>query len=408
VKILIYGLNYRPEPIGVGKYTAEMAEALVERGHQVQVITAPPHYPQWRLAPGYAYWHYRREQYAGVNILRSPLILPRRMTPLRRVLACALFALLSFPALLGGTLRRRPQVLIVIEPSLFCLPGALLVGALLRIPVWLHVQDFELGAAAGLGYFSESLGTWATRVEGWLMRRAARVSTISETMEQRLQILGVVPERRFLLRNGVDCRSIFPLPHASPMRAQLGITADEIVLLYSGSLGRKQGLELIINAARRLQSQPRLRFIICGDGPELSALQATAGGLANIVWLPLQPRERLNDLLNLADIHLLPQRPGVTESVLPSKLTGMFASARPLLAAVAADSELARVAAIGGIVVSPNDESAFDAAALDLSTNRELRFSLGKRGRRHAQESFDQTALMKLVDTILAQLAAEK
>jgi colanic acid biosynthesis glycosyl transferase WcaI len=166
-------------------------------------------------------------------------------------------------------------------------------------------------------------------------------------------------------------------------------------------------LELIINAARRLQSQPRLRFIICGDGPELSALQATADGLANIVWLPLQPREQLNYLLNLADIHLLPQRPGVNESVLPSKLTGMFASGRPVLAAVATDSELARIARIGGIVVAQNDEEAFDNAVLRLSASSELRASLGQRGRRYAEESLDQRASMDIAEKTLAQLAAE-
>jgi colanic acid biosynthesis glycosyl transferase WcaI len=385
VRLLIYGLNYRPELVGVGKYTAEMAEWLVLRGHEVTVVTAPPHYPEWRIGPGYQGNRYSTEDVAGVRVVRCPIWLPREYSPLKRILSVMAFAFMSFASVLREA-GRRPDCLIVIEPSFFCLPGAWIASRLMRIPLWLHVQDFELGAASKLGLVrGHALLRLAAAVERWFLRRPDRVSTLSEPMLRQLARAGVPENRRVLFPNWVDCAEFRPSPQESPFREELGILPGQIVLLYSGSFGRKHGLEVLTQAARLLLPHPEFQFVLCGEGSERKRLRLHAADLPNIRWLPLQPRERLNDLLNSADIHLLPQRASVTSDVLPSKLTGMLASGRPIIATVGENTAIGDVVSDCGVAVPPEDPAALANAVLRLGRDAALRGRLGLAARAYAE-----------------------
>ena len=110
--------------------------------------------------------------------------------------------------------------------------------------------------------------------------------------------------------------------------------------LYAGHLGVKQALDVVIAAARRLRGRGDIRFVIAGAGPLSGALKDASADLPNVLYLPLQPAERLNELLGMADLHLLPQHRGVADLVMPSKLGGMLASGRPIVAAADPGSEL--------------------------------------------------------------------
>src|SRR5207244_12886087 len=138
------------------------------------------------------------------------------------------------------------------------------------------------------------------------------------------------------------------------------------VTLYSGSMGAKQGIEQLIEAARLLAGRPAIRIVICGDGAGLDKLKTMARDLPNVRFLPLQPPERLNALLNLADIHVLPQKPSVADLVMPSKLLGMLASGRPVVVTARQGSELAAVVGQCGVVVPPENPSALAAAIAAL------------------------------------------
>jgi colanic acid biosynthesis glycosyl transferase WcaI len=139
---LIYGINYSPELTGIGKYTGEMAAWLSEQGHDVQVVTAPPYYPEWRIGEGYSGRWFRSERLAGVRVLRCPLWVPPQPGGLKRLAHLLSFALSSIPAVLWS-LRRRPEVIIVVAPAFFCAPAAWLAASLYGAKCWLHIQDFE-------------------------------------------------------------------------------------------------------------------------------------------------------------------------------------------------------------------------------------------------------------------------
>ncbi|MCP9890278.1 WcaI family glycosyltransferase [Cyanobium sp. Aljojuca 7D2] len=408
MRVLVYGLNYAPEPVGIGKYSGELAEWLAARGHQVRVVTAVPYFPQWRAVGN----RYRRERRAGVELWRCPLWVPRRPTGLTRLLHLLSFALSSLPVLLGQV-RWRPQVVLTVAPAFFCAPGALLLGRLggQGTRTWLHIQDFELDAAFALGLLQ---GRWLRGLaESWerrTLRGFARVSTISGAMRQRALDKGVTGERALLLPNWVDLAAIRPQNAAeraaNPYRRELGLSAEQLVLLYSGSMNRKQGLELLVDVIRELGNLPQLVWLLAGEGPSKAELAAATAGLANVRLLPLQPAERLHDWLNLADVHLLPQRAGAADLVLPSKLLGILASGRPVVASSPAASELGQLAEQAGLRVEPEDPAAFAAAVRQLVGDGALRQRLGAQARQLVEQRYGREAVLGEMEGELQRLAS--
>ena len=437
MKILIHGVNFSPELTGIGKYTGEMAEWLAAQGHEVRVVTAPPYYPAWAVSESYSNWWARDidchiagapRNNGSLVVYRCPLWVPPQPGGAKRLMHLATFALSSLPVLLAQVFW-RPQLMWVVEPALFCAPGALLMARLCGAKAWLHVQDFEVDAAFDLGLLrGKFLRGLVAGAERWLMRRFDVVSTISQRMHQRLLNKGVAPARAVLAPNWVDVSAIKPegdgLPRCARndgFKAELGIAPDAVVALYSGNMGGKQGLELLADVARLCQAgfasntavalmqsaQPAIVFVFCGNGAGRADLVQRCAGLSNVHFLDLQPIERLNELLALADIHLLPQRADAADLVMPSKLTGMLASARPVLATAHAGTELASVVQGCGVVVPPEDPPAMAQALLALAADAARREQMGAAGRAHALAHMDRDAVLRQFESALLAVTAK-
>ncbi|MGE0726164.1 MAG: glycosyltransferase, partial [Alphaproteobacteria bacterium] len=207
--------------------------------------------------------------------------------------------------------------------------------------------------------------------------------------------------------NGVDLAAIRPLAEPSRYRAEWGIDPGATVALYAGNLGRKQGLEVLAGAARRLAAEPGVRIVVVGDGPGGEEIAPAAVHLPNLRLMPLQPRERLGDLLGLADIHLLPQRADAADLVMPSKLPGMLASGRPVVAGARPGTALAAAVEGAGTAVPPDDPAAWAAAVAVLAGDPAARARLGAAARRRAEAEWDQGAILARFEAELMVLAAD-
>lgn len=407
MRILICGINYTPELTGIGKYTGEMGAWLAARGHEVHVVTAPPYYPSWKPDPKYPAFLYKREIIDGVNVLRCPLYVPRRASGFRRIMHHLSFALSSAPAILLTALRKKPDVIWVAAPAIAAAPAALLAARWAKTKSWLHILDFEADAAFDLGMIKgEFLRRSVPKIESGILRGFSRVSSISDRMLERVLAKGVDASATALFPNWVDTDGIFPMPEPSPMRRELGIPEDTKVALCAGNMGQKQGLETLIEAARLLVSRKDILFLLCGDGAARPRLEASARDLENVRFLPIQPYDRLNVLLNLADVHLLPQRAEIGDLVMPSRLTGMFASGRPVVAMAAPSTQVAWVVPGKGVVVAPGDARAFSAEIARLLDNPAQCQKLGAAGRAYALENLRKDVLLEAFERELTALAA--
>jgi colanic acid biosynthesis glycosyl transferase WcaI len=406
VRILILGLNFAPELTGVGRYTADFAAWLSERGHEVRVITAPPYYPEWRVRPGYAAGAWRQETIGRIGVLRCPLWLPRAPTTLTRMVHLLSFATSSVLPCLWQAARFRPDLIWAVAPTTVAAPAALLAARLCGARACLHVQDLEAEAACRLGLIKAPCLRRALQgAYGWLVRRFDLVSTICVRMQARLRELGIAEERLCLFPNWVDTEAIRPLEGPSSLRREWGCADAHVVALYAGSMGDKQGLEMLVEVAERLRTQAHIRLVLCGAGAARPRLERDLAGHANVILLPLQAEGRLNALLNAADLHLLPQRAEAETFALPSKLAGILASGRPLIAQ-AEGGELAAATRRCGILVAPGDAQGMAAAIIELAGDPERRRRLGRIARQLAEEHLDREAIIARYEQRLSWLVS--
>ncbi|MDR6887257.1 MULTISPECIES: glycosyltransferase WbuB [Variovorax] len=415
MKILLYSMNFTPELVGIGKYSGEMAQWLHEQGHDVRVIASPPFFPHWAPFEGYSAWAYRKTDWNGITVWRAPTWVPARPRALARIAHLFSFMASSMPLLLAQ-IRWKPDLVFVVEPPLFCAPAVLFFSRMLGIKSWLHIQDYEVDAAFGMGLVRGArTRRFALSVERWLLSQFSRVSTISAAMLDKARDKGIDESRLVLLPNWVDARAIFPQPAAaaavgepaSGYRSTLGIPADDVVVLYAGSLGAKQGIELLADAAQRLVAAAHIHFVFCGNGPSREPLMSACASLPRVHFMDLQPAERLNELLGMADIHVLPQRADAADLVMPSKLAGMLASGKAVIVTAHAGTELSNVVSGRGMVVAPGDADALADAIAQLAVSRPQREAMGAAARLFAETELDRNAILQRLDRELLRCVAE-
>jgi colanic acid biosynthesis glycosyl transferase WcaI len=387
-KILIHGINYAPELIGVGRYTRDFAEYLARRGHRVEVITAPPHYPGWWVRPPYRAYAYSTEKLNGVTVRRCPLFLHRSGKGIWRFLAPLTFALSAAPVTAWRILRSKPDVVVCVEPTLFSAPVAALAAKIVRARTVLHVHDLEVDAAFAVKHLRGNLfKQFALAVERVILRGFDTLITISDKMCESLLQKRVPADRLVMVRNWVDLSQIRFLGGPNNFRNELGLSQSDFVVLYSGQIGPKQALHHVFSAAESLRAIKRLHFVIAGDGVLKAQFVERYGNTPNVHFLPLQPEDRFCELLNLANLHILPQDGAAADLVLPSKIGAMLASLRPILVQANEGTELyqllkdvVKIIPPGNVEVLQNAITAALTSDPDVSRYGEIAALFGRDG----------------------------
>lgn len=408
MKVLIHGLNYAPEKVGVGRYTGELGAWLVEQGHEVRVVTAPPYYPDWSGTGGGVVGGYRREKLVGVEVLRCPLWVPKEPSGLKRLLHLFSFAASSAPVVLRHA-ASRPDVVVMVEPTLFCLPAAWVAARLSGAPLWVHVQDFELEAALGLGIMKqEAMRRLFYAIESRLLRRADRLSTITEAMRRWAVKKGVSDPKTTVFPNWADARFTLPLETGSEVRREFGAGPEDVLVMYAGNMGEKQGLDAVLETAERLGRRDDIKFALIGEGAARQRLERSAEnqGLNNVRFFPLQPSERLPEVLAAGDIHLVTQRRGAADLVMPSKLTNILAAGRPAVATADPGTELYRVLTENdcGVVTPPENAGELTGAITKLADDAPERSRLAKNARRYAEARLNRDKILSEFERRLYEL----
>jgi colanic acid biosynthesis glycosyl transferase WcaI len=375
VRLTIIGINYSPEPTGIAPYAAGAAEGIAADGHDVVVITGYPHYPQWRIADGYA-GPSVKEVINGIRVLRLWHPVPPAARLIGRSLMEVTFGLrAALSSWFGAD--------VVLTPTPALLSGALVVarGRLTGRPVVVWVQDIYTLSATQTGNASKAAAL-IRRVESWTLRNASRVIVIHDRFATFLTTeLGVEADKVDVVRNWShleESRSA----RSAEARARFGWGESETIVLHAGNMGAKQNLENVVRAsALAAENGSRVRFVLLGDGHRRAALQAL-GGNTNLEFLDPLPDAEFAAALANADILLVNELPGMTEMSVPSKLTSYFSTGRPLLAAVDAGSvTAAEIAAAGaGLRIDPDDPGALLAGAQRLAADPQLCQQLGESG----------------------------
>ena len=326
MKVLIYGINFTPELTGIGKYSGEMAEWLADQGHDVRVITAPPYYPEWKINEKYVNF-YSCSTSKNMMVIRCPLYVPSKPTALKRLLHLVSFSISSFLPVIGSAFW-KPDIVIQVVPTLFCSVQTLILSKLVGAKSVVHIQDYEVDAMFDLsiaktGHFKE-IAYW---LEKKILNSFQVVSTISKGMIHRASQKGIEDKKLLFFPNWAEVGRFEHQNKDKTFLSDFGINPEKKIVLYSGNMGEKQGLESVVYAADLMRSKNDIQFIMVGEGIVKANIEKLAVelNLQNIYFFPLLPYSMLPKLLASADCHLVIQKKGAADAVLPSKLTNILA-----------------------------------------------------------------------------------
>lgn len=379
--VLFVTQYYRPELIGSGPFCADLAEWLAQHGREVTALTGRPHYPRAEIFPGYEAGR-GRETVNGVRIERLSSWIPRKRSAAHRILGEAAFLAHGLWALATGRARRH-DIVLSLCPSILSvgLAGFAKRRGGLHIAI---VHDIQSGLAQGLGMVGGGGLIKAMRwCEKLALNRADLVVVLSQNMARQLRDIGVTTPID-VVPIWVDTVSVQPV---AP------VEDGPLKILYSGNLGKKQGVGQLLDLAEELQVlRPDIEIILRGSGNQAGVLadEIAVRGLKNVSLAELLPLDRLAEGLALGDIHLVPQDPEGAEFAVPSKVYNIMAVGRPFVTTARPGSPLAELETSSGafLCVPPNDRRAFAAAVLKLADDRELRGRLGARGRSFVEQHY--------------------
>jgi len=382
VRICVVGVNYEPEKSGIAPYTTGMAVGLAVRGHDVEVLTGLPHYPEWRVNPAYRGLSGTAKAMDGVLVRRFAHYVPADPTTRSRVIFET-----TFGARVVSARWHRPELVLTVSPSLIASAMVITRSRMANIPVGLIVQDLYGKGVVETGAMSARLAQPAVRFEGAVLNHATGTAVVHDRFADAAIKMGVDPKRVAVIRNWAHIESPSAV-NTAEVRLKHGWQPQERIILHSGNMGAKQGLENVVAAARLADERGvKIRFVLLGDGNQRRLLQQSAKGVQRIEFKDPLEAEDYRQVLACADVLLVNELPGVGEMAVPSKLTSYFSAGRPVLAATDANgitaAEIRDSAA--GIVVPAGDPAALLDTAVHLADNIDVGKRLGMSGRHYAR-----------------------
>ncbi len=374
-RILLIGYNFHPEPTGIGKYSGEMIAWLARKGYDCEVVTAYPYYPFWKVQDAYSkkkYWYsteYQSFEGCRVKVHRCPIYVPSIPTSIKRMLLDLSFLISAFiKVLLLIILTKRFDYVVTVVPCFqFGLLGVF-YKKIRRTVLLYHIQDLQIEAAKDLNLIKSRLVLNSLfTLEKYILGQSDVITSISEAMVRKVRMKS--KKDVYLFENWTDCERFYPIEQKANLKEEFGFKASDKVVLYSGAVGEKQGLEAILYAAEALKHQTNLKFIICGSGPYKQKLISLSNSLKlhNLIFLPLQPIEKFNSFLNMADVHLVIQKSKASDLVMPSKLTTVLSVGGLALVTASKGTSLYTCVSCNkiGLMVEPEQQNNLNEAILN-------------------------------------------
>jgi len=400
--------HFTPDVAPTGTIGARLVHELGDLGISTDVVTALPWYAEHRVDPAWrgAWRRTERTDFGTIRRLHPFPTGDKSNIPARAVGFAAFCASCAATGSVLGRTRGRVDAVLAMTPPLPMAATGWAVAAAQRAPLVLNVQDVFPDVAVELGVLTNPrMVAAASALERWSYARSAAITVLSEDMRANLA-RKTDPSRLHVLPNYVDAEVIRPGPRMNAYRAQYGL-GERTVVMYAGNVGMSQSVDLLVRAARELAHRPDLVFVINGTGSGLAAAQKLATGLDNVLFAPLQPMERLPEVLAAADLHVVPLRTGLARSSVPSKIYSVLGAGRAVLASVDPGSEIERIvrASGAGVAVPPEDAAAFTRALTALVDQPDRLLALGVAGRRWVEREITPQGVARRYADLLEDVA---
>lgn len=405
MRILYLSQWFEPEPAFKGM---TFVKELVRLGHEVQVLTGFPNYPEGRLYEGYKLRLWQREMMEDIPVTRVWLYPSHDRSSLRRIANYLSFALMA--GLLGPWLMKPADVVYVYHP-----PGtvgwpAVALRLWRRLPFVYDIMDLWPDSVTGSGMMNSRvvhrlLDAWCR----FVYKCAGRIVAVTPGFKEILCSRGVPAEKIEIIYNWSNDALLESTAPDTDLAQELGL-AGHFNVVFAGNMGPAQALDTVLAAATLLaERSPDVQFVLVGAGIDVERLKQLQAemNLTNVLFLPRRPPSEIGTVLNLADVLLVHLRDDpLFRITIPSKTQAYMAAGKPILMAVRGDSATLVAQAGAGVVCDPENPAAMAEAVTDLAsqTPKELH-AMGERGRRFYQEELSLVKGVRRFEAVLRKVA---
>jgi glycosyltransferase involved in cell wall biosynthesis len=420
VKILYVSQYFPPEMGAPAARATELAHHWAQAGHEVSILTGFPNHPtgvvpeEWRARLRRLTYN---ETVDGAHVYRTWLWpLPNRKAHERM----RNYTSFCISAALRGMIIPRPDVIIATSPQLLVgLSGWWLSfarGGTRQIPFVFEVRDLwpESLIAVGVGDENSLLHRTLAKIAGFLYEKADRIVVVSPAFREPLiRNWKVPPEKIAVVENGVETDLFAPQPESSNSDIRRQLNAEgKFIACYIGTIGNAHGLDTLLDAAATLQhTQPNILFLLIGEGAEKARIKSLSQsrGLANILFLDQQPREKIPAFISASDASLvLLKKTDVFKTVIPTKMLEFMSCARPVILGVEGQARMMVEEAEAGLAIEPENAEELVRAVQKLAENPEFGAKLGRNGREYIQRNYSRRKTAENYIQVLQQLLSPR
>lgn len=407
MRILFITQWFQPEAFYKG---VPFVKKLMERGHQIQVLTGFPNYPTGKVFPGYKVRWFQREMLDGIEVLRVPLYPSHDSSAMGRIANYLSFALSA--SCLGPWMVKKADIMYIYHPPATIFLPAFFIKLFRRFPVVYDIQDFWPDTLAATGMFCNRIGL---KIVDWYCRmsykNANKIVVLSPGFKRKLIEKGVPPQDIEIIYNWCDDREITADNPDSALVKELG-QSGRFNVLFAGNMGKAQKLDVVLKAAEQIQCKiPQVQFIFIGGGVEVESLKSMVNEkkLGNVRFLPPRPPSQIGSVLSLADVLLVHlKKDPLFEITIPSKVQAYMAVGKPLLAAISGDAaDIVKAAQCGIACESEDVEALINSIEWFYSRPKEQLLRMGENGKQYYYENFSMQVgverFEKLFQTICSQ-----
>jgi glycosyltransferase involved in cell wall biosynthesis len=392
---------------------SELSRYWVRAGHDVTVLTGFPNHPNGVVRPEYRerFWRgFCREQFDGVNVIRTFLLPFPNRKPYERILNYSSFCASSA---LAASFLQRPDMVIASSPQLLVGLSGWWLSRLKKVPFVLEVRDLWPESLAGAGMGSEASLMYRSvgKIASFLYRAADSIVVVTPAFrEHLLRNWGVPREKVSIVQNGVETALFSPQAGSGELRRKLG-TDRKFVVSYIGTLGLAHGLDSLIAAAENLQSvAPEVQFMLVGEGADRERILSLARSkkLTNLLFVSQQPREIIPAYISASDACVVMlRRSQIFETVIPTKMLEFMSCGRPVILAVRGQSQRLLERSGGGLSIEPDNPQALCSAIIRLHEQPGLREELGRNGRSYIDRELSRQSTASDYLKLLEAIAGE-
>jgi colanic acid biosynthesis glycosyl transferase WcaI len=415
MKILLLCPHFEPDlHAATGEVMTKLVDGLAKRGHRITVVTSLPWYHGHQVAAEWRGRPWRSETTDWGRIIRCwPFPTTKNNIPARALGFVGQTTLATALASMTGT----HDVVMGMSPPIFMGDAAWIMAKRSRAPFVFNTQDIFPDIAVSLGALSNKrVIELAQRYEKAIYRRADAITVLSS--DQAANVSAKIGDKGtdaayhrkvHIIHNFVDLDRIRPVDRENAYRERYGLSGKTVVM-YSGNVGLSQSFELVRQAAIHWADEPSIQFVINGEGAAHAAVAEWAEPLPNVTMIPFGPRSDVPEILGAGDIHLVLLRTGLAASSTPSKLYGILAAGRPVLASIDEGSEVCNAVrdAGCGLSVGPDDQWAFNQALEKLLSDRDELAEMGRRGRAYAESCLSPAAQAEAYESLFLRLVADR